>query len=275
MAEQLEEMFFFKGGCVDLLGFLHRPAHSTRTTAIVHCHPFAEEKNCSHAVTVKAARAFARQGFVVFRFDYSGCGDSGGEFSDFSLQDWIEDTNAAIAELKRRTRSQNVILWGTRLGAALALACARDRDDVAGLILWQPSFHFKDYIHQFIRQKLVSDFSNKRQAVSLQALLHKVASGGAVQVYGYPISTLLYASFLAMDDAYPHPETPHPSYIATISNMPSAPLQLVRDSEWLMQNPASSCVHIVEEPFWDRYWRWDAVRTIEKTQAWLTKIQGG
>ncbi|MBN1559666.1 alpha/beta fold hydrolase [candidate division KSB1 bacterium] len=275
MSKTQEEMFFFKGSRVDLMGFVHIPKDMMRTSAIVYCHPFAEEKNCCHSVTVKAARAFARQGFAVFRFDFNGCGDSQGEFNSSSLHNWLDDISAAISEAKRRTRVENIMLWGVRLGAALAMVYAQHHEDIAALVLWQPVFHFKDYIQQFVRQKLVSDFSHERQSSSLQTLLQKITAGETVHVNGYPLSNPLYGSFLAMDHDHPQLTTRHLVYISTISNMPAASAHLVQKIDQLRQKcPSFSYVHTVEEPFWDRYWRWDARRTIENTQAWLAS-QGG
>ena len=75
-----EQLFFFEGSNErKLLGFLHQPINNCKETGIVYCHPFAEEKNCSHFVTARAAGEFARLGYPVLRFDFSGCGDSEGK----------------------------------------------------------------------------------------------------------------------------------------------------------------------------------------------------
>src|SRR5690349_16426383 len=79
-----------------------------------------------------ALEAWAKaQGRAFLRFDYGGCGQSGGQFEDQTLADWRDDT---IVMLERLAKGP-AILVGSSLGGWIMLLVARDRPDlVAGLV---------------------------------------------------------------------------------------------------------------------------------------------
>ncbi|MFK7995287.1 MAG: alpha/beta fold hydrolase [Granulosicoccus sp.] len=70
-------------------------------------------------------------GWHYTRFDYRGHGQSGGEPSGFTLNDWLDDTLAVLDQQQMPT-----ILVGSSMGAWLAtLASLRRPDSIAGLLL--------------------------------------------------------------------------------------------------------------------------------------------
>ncbi|SLN21472.1 alpha/beta fold hydrolase [Pseudooctadecabacter jejudonensis] len=70
------------------------------------------------------------QGRAFIRFDYSGHGVSGGEFTDGCIGDWFEDACAIIGLIKG-----SVVLVGSSMGGWISLLVARAMPDkVAGLV---------------------------------------------------------------------------------------------------------------------------------------------
>jgi pimeloyl-ACP methyl ester carboxylesterase len=73
----------------------------------------------------------AQQGQAMLRFDYAGCGASGGLFEAQTLHDWRRDVLAMID----RVVEGPVVLAGSSMGGWLMLLAALERPDrVAGLI---------------------------------------------------------------------------------------------------------------------------------------------
>jgi len=73
----------------------------------------------------------AAQGRAMLRFDYAGCGASGGEFEVQTLHDWRRDVLAMID----RVAQGPVVLAGSSMGGWLMLLAALERPDrVAGLV---------------------------------------------------------------------------------------------------------------------------------------------
>ncbi|MEO1152871.1 MAG: alpha/beta hydrolase [Pseudomonadota bacterium] len=71
------------------------------------------------------------EGRAFLRFDYSGHGQSSGDFLDGAIGDWAEDAMAAIGHLTQSPQ----ILVGSSMGGWIALLVARAMPDrVAGLV---------------------------------------------------------------------------------------------------------------------------------------------
>ncbi|MEO6396281.1 MAG: alpha/beta hydrolase [Devosia sp.] len=80
-----------------------------------------------------------RQGHAVTRFDYSGCGQSGGVFSEASISRWLAEALSVFA-----TTEGPQIVIGSSMGGWLALLLTRalrprSESRVAGLILIAPA----------------------------------------------------------------------------------------------------------------------------------------
>ena len=72
-----------------------------------------------------------RQGRAFLRFDYSGHGDSSGDFAEGCIGDWAEDTAAAVAALTEGP----VLPVGSSMGGWQALLLARAQPErLAGLV---------------------------------------------------------------------------------------------------------------------------------------------
>ena len=134
--ERLDPIFF-SGGASYLYGCHHVPAVSP-ASAIVLCAPVGHEYTRCHRAMRQLAAQLAKSGHHAFRFDYTGTGDSAGDYADATLDRWRQDIGDAMDECKRRTRAASVMLIGLRVGAALALQVAALRADVRSLVLWNP-----------------------------------------------------------------------------------------------------------------------------------------
>ena len=131
--------FYFGASDKQLFGCYHEPQCSiVRNTAVVICQPMGHEYIYCHRALRQLATKLCEAGFPVLRFDFYGCGDSAGEGDQGTVTQWLEDVSTAAAEVKSRAGVAQICLIGLRLGAALAFASAAQRDDVAGLVLWDP-----------------------------------------------------------------------------------------------------------------------------------------
>lgn len=90
----------------------------------------------SHRQFVHLARAVAREGVPVLRFDYRGMGDSSGERRTFEAID--EDLRAGVEVLCRETGVREVMLWGLCDGATASLMYAPTDARVRGVVAVNP-----------------------------------------------------------------------------------------------------------------------------------------
>lgn len=102
-----------------LSGVLHVPAEPTGSVLLAHCFTCSKEL---HTMT-RLASSLAGRGYAVLRFDFTGLGDSGGEFTDSTVSVHVGDlTRATVALLERGYGP--CALVGHSLGGAAALLAA-------------------------------------------------------------------------------------------------------------------------------------------------------
>lgn len=111
----------FKGASGDLLAArLELPAGTPSAFALfAHC--FTCSKDLKAVVNI--SRAMAACGIGVLRFDFTGIGESAGDFADTNFTSNVEDLVAA-AEYLRREYDGPRLLVGHSLGGAAILAAA-------------------------------------------------------------------------------------------------------------------------------------------------------
>ncbi len=200
------EPFFLEAGAGSRFCLFHHPAGACRG-ALVYLHPFAEEMNRSRRMAALAARALADSGIGVLQIDLHGCGDSSGESGDASWDSWKADVALAHGWLRTRLGGP-VGLWGLRLGALLALDCARDAA-FDRLLLWQPVTNGSAYLTQVLRLRLAGDLlqegGDKADTASLKASLR---AGRPLDIAGYTLSPGLALAIDALDASALVPSCP-------------------------------------------------------------------
>lgn len=132
------EPFYFGQESAPLYGCFHPPQGTKRACAAVLCYPFGDEMIRVHRAYKQLALRLSRAGVAALRFDYFGWGDSAGEDYEATLTLWEQNIELAISEAQKRSGAQQVILVGLRLGASLALRIAARRQDVTGVVAWEP-----------------------------------------------------------------------------------------------------------------------------------------
>ncbi|MCU9847640.1 alpha/beta hydrolase [Defluviimonas sp. WL0024] len=100
-----------------------------RTPGVVFLGGFKSDKEGTKALALEAWAKAAGRAFL--RLDYSGHGQSSGEFLDGAIGDWFEDARAAITALTEGPQ----VLVGSSMGGWIALLMAREMPEkVAGLV---------------------------------------------------------------------------------------------------------------------------------------------
>lgn len=179
--------FYLRGSCGELFA-LHYPSARAelRLPGILLAPPFAEELNRARRMIALQARAFSRLGYDVLIVDLYGTGDSAGDFSDARWEIWLADLAAGAAWL--RERGNQVIFWGLRLGAMLAVEAAH-AEPGSDLLLWQPVVSGRSYLSQFLRIRLAAGLTApEARGESTTTLRERLAAGEVLEVAGYGIA---------------------------------------------------------------------------------------
>lgn len=130
---------FFGTSDEPLFGVYEAPRRSTRSEMVLVLNPTGWEYLRAHRALRVLSTRLAEQGFDVFRFDYSGTGDSWGNEDDATLDRWLQDAVTAADELQALSGTASLHLVGVRLGARLAHVLLAERHlSAASAVLWDP-----------------------------------------------------------------------------------------------------------------------------------------
>jgi pimeloyl-ACP methyl ester carboxylesterase len=122
-----------------LFGAYAPAAGPARGRGVVLCNPWGVEALRAHRSLKFLGDALARAGVDVLRFDYFGTGDSEGSAEDVTLSGCVEDTLAAMDELRDTAGIERVDLVGLRFGALVAGRAAAARSERRSrLVMWDP-----------------------------------------------------------------------------------------------------------------------------------------
>ena len=172
----MQEPVIFKSNGEDIYGVLHRPSAKKRRgkgiPAVVFCHGFTGNKVEAHRIFVKMARALEQKAIASLRFDFRGCGDSGGDFMNTTVMDEVEDTDCAIDFIKRRPGidEERIGLIGLSLGGAVAAYAAGQHPEVKALALWAPAADLVEEEKQIREEKDIPEIK-KLKAVDYYGTL--------------------------------------------------------------------------------------------------------
>ncbi len=120
-----------------LVGILHRPDREARRGILIAVAGGPQYRVGGHRQLVLWARRMATNGYVVFRFDYRGWGDSHGKFQDFDAVD--DDIRAALDRFKTEVPElEEIVLWGECNAASAILFYAYRDFRIKGLVLLNP-----------------------------------------------------------------------------------------------------------------------------------------
>jgi pimeloyl-ACP methyl ester carboxylesterase/acyl carrier protein len=188
------EPFYFGVSNKHLFGCYHAPQSGpARDCAVALCYPMGAEYIRSHRAYHQLATHLARAGFPVLRFDFLGCGDSAGEAEEGGLSQWLSDIATAIGEVKERSGLQQICLIGLRLGASLALLSGAEREDVTGVVLWEPIINGKAYLAE-----LAAQHQEALWHFPVQLKYCEIAEQPK-ELMGFPLTAAMLADFEKLD----------------------------------------------------------------------------
>jgi len=123
---------YVRFGEYGLAGVFHSPREKA-STCVITCHGLYSSKDSEKYVNI--ARRFCGEGFAVLRFDFRGCGESGGLFEDTSITGRTKDLEDAL-DFVQEQGCESVGVMGSSLGGTVAvLTAAKDRK-IRALVTW-------------------------------------------------------------------------------------------------------------------------------------------
>jgi len=116
------------------------------TDFIIFCHCFTCSKET--ITTFRLSRLLAENGYGVLRFDFTGLGNSEGDFSSTTFSSTQDDLRNAISFLENNYRAP-AFLMGHSLGGTTALSVAQDYDFIKGVVTVASPSDPEHVLHHF------------------------------------------------------------------------------------------------------------------------------
>ena len=110
---------------------LELPLEKNPKAFAIFAHCFTCSKNLSAVVNI--SRALAQHGFAVLRFDFTGLGESEGEFSDTNFTTNTTDLIAAYSFLEENYKAPTLVI-GHSLGGTAVLSAAHNFKATKGIV---------------------------------------------------------------------------------------------------------------------------------------------
>jgi len=174
----------------DCFGWLHTPADERRRdVAVLVCPGLLGDELVAYCALRVLADELAQAGYWTVRLEYPGTGDSCDwpvERSGCHWTAWQESIDAAADWLKSVSGARKLVLCGLRAGAMLATVTASRRDDVEGLLLFEPAVSGRSYVRE----------------LTLDAELHGgrvLPSGGGIEVGEFNLGAATIARIAETD----------------------------------------------------------------------------
>ncbi len=129
---------------------LHQPEHAAPPHPMVAIyHGFTSQKTEKHFTFVRLSRALAEAGLASVRFDFSGSGESDGEFAGMTLSVEVAEAKAILdyARALPLVDQSRVFLVGLSLGGAVAsIVAGEEQGKVRAIVLWAPAGNMPELI---------------------------------------------------------------------------------------------------------------------------------
>ena len=120
----------FNSDGVELSGALEMPESSVRCYALfAHCFTCGKDV----AAASRIARALTADGIAVLRFDFTGLGNSDGDFANTNFSSNLQDLLSACDFLRQNFEAPQLLI-GHSLGGAAVLAMAAEVAEVRALV---------------------------------------------------------------------------------------------------------------------------------------------
>lgn len=167
-----EKVTFSNDEGVELAGILNLPEDEKPRAYAIFAHCFTCSKN--NLATAEIARALSRRRIAVLRFDFTGLGDSDGEFSDTGFSHNVRDLLAAARFLEENDKAP-AILIGHSLGGTAAFHAAPEISSIKAVVSIAAPFHPSHAIKLFgdARQEIEKNGTAQVSIAGRSFTIHK------------------------------------------------------------------------------------------------------
>jgi len=183
----MEHSVTFRSGDLTLAGVVHVPdgmQPGEKRPAIMVLHGFGNNKDSANSIN--PCNLLTRMGYVTFRFDFRGCGQSEGERGMVIPLEQVEDIQAAVTYMETRPEvdAKRIGVVGSSFGAAVAIYAGGVDKRIACVISSGGWGHGQE---KFRKQHPTPEGWAKFTAMLEEGRRHRMRTGQSLMVDRYDI----------------------------------------------------------------------------------------
>lgn len=136
-------------GDLKLRGIVHKPEGKKQFPCVIMLHGFTSNRMEFGSTFVKLSRMLEKLGICSVRFDFSGCGESDGNFVDMTISEEVSEAMVILNYIKKLkfVDPTHIGVLGMSLGGVVAsLLCGRREKEIQALSLWSPAAIVPEHI---------------------------------------------------------------------------------------------------------------------------------
>ena len=235
--------------------------------AVLFIPPLVEERKGALPVFVQLARQLAAQGVASAFFDFSGTGDSAGEFEAVAPEAFEADCDALWQWLSATFPLLPRGVLGLRCGALLAARLVmRHTGQVAACVQWAPVAG-GTFLRQLLQRRMVNDMVAYGRARDGRAEIEaKWQRGESVDLDGYMVSAAHVKWLRGLAPLSPGSDKT-PRLVCSGGHDAK--------SAGICAQGATDVLDLRFPPFWNTVGHVDLTALIERTAAWLARRLAG
>ena len=142
-----QKYFFSNASGQKLAAYLDAPDGQSPIAYALFAHCFTCSKNIK--TVARVSRALAERGIAVLRFDFTGIGESEGDFADTNFSSNVEDLIAAANFLQKNLGTPKLLIGHSLGGAAVLQAAGRIPSAIAVVTIAAP--HDPSHLGRLLR----------------------------------------------------------------------------------------------------------------------------
>ena len=156
----MEQELEIPAGDTVIRGTLHIPSHTEPKACIVTCHGLLASRQSPKAVML--GKFSEKLGYGCMRFDFRGCGDSGGRFEDSISSQRSEDLAIVLDHVEKTYGIHEFGLFGSSLGGYVSLLHAPEDKRVKALVSVSSPYSMAELLEEEYREKGYCDIDGFR-----------------------------------------------------------------------------------------------------------------
>ena len=217
------QVIFSNGRGERLAGVLHLPTDENGSLGVILCHGMESSKESLKLVQL--GESFSRAGYTALRFDFTGAGESTGDFESITCTRQVEDLEAAHELLKERGVVRVGII-GSSMGGTTALVYAGAAEGVAALVTLAAPFNPRELLERDFPPEAVAAWRER----------------GFIDFNGHPLTTDFLEEALTIDVAGAVAQIACPVLVIHGDADPTVPVEQARELHAALPGEKRLCI---------------------------------